>query len=58
MTTFQCALRRDLICPIFHSQKTTLPSLSPLLIHFPSREKSTWHAFPATEWLAKHLLPT
>lgn len=55
MTTFEWALRRDLMRPVFHSQNTTLPSPSPLLIHLPSGENPTWHAYPATECPANRL---
>ena len=56
ITTFEWALRRDLMRPDFQSQKTTLPSPSPLLIHFPSGENPTWQAYPATEWPEKRFL--
>lgn len=56
MTTLECAFRRDLIRPVFQSQKTTLPSPSPLLIHLPSGENPTWQAYPATECPAKRFL--
>lgn len=56
MTTFECALIRLLIRPVFQSQNTTLPDPSPLLIHLPSGENPTWHAYPATVCPAKRFL--
>lgn len=55
ITTLECALSRDLMRPVFHSQNTTFPSPSPLLIHLPSGEKPTWQAYPATECPANRL---